>query len=142
MLRLSLSCGRSRRNTHTLACVVHRGHVRVLQAERDRFSLHDWVQEDAGRVPVSMRAAHRKYGGARWVPAAEFADDVLERRFSPMFRESCPRVVNMSLLVYESRLGTRASRGFDDAFVHGPRVDEVLPAMASPVGRMLQQFHA
>ena len=140
MLRLSLSCGRSRLNTHTLACVVHRGYVRVLQADRGRFSLHDWVQEDADGIPASMESAHRKYGGARWVAVAEFVDDVIEHRFLPMYRESCPRVVNMSVLVHETRLGTRTSRGFDDTFVHGSRVERVLPLMAYSVGQTLKGF--
>jgi hypothetical protein len=140
MLRFSLSCGRSRRNTHTLACLVHCGHVLVLQAARGTFSLYDWVQEDSRNIPASLEIAHRKYGGARWVAVTEFIHDAVELDFLPVFGLRCPRVGSMSLMVHEKWFGTRASRGFNDSFVHGRNVERVLPAMTWSVGCILKRF--
>lgn len=136
---VSLVCT-TRRDFHSIAFVVHGGDVMVLQADRNRYSLHDWADADGGRLPPYMRAAHRAYGGLRWVPAARFLADVEQGEFEPLCGWRCPRVQRLVLLVHERVLGTRATRGFDDAFVHGERVRLLLPSVATAVGRRVMQF--
>jgi hypothetical protein len=136
---ISMVC-ETRRDFHSIAFVVHGGEVMVLQADRNRFSLCDWTDEDGSRLPQHMRAAHRVYGGMQWVPVARFMTDISRGEYEPLCGMRCPRVLGLSLLVHKRVLGTRASRGFDDEFWHGERVRFVLRNLIHSEGQKMMAF--
>ena len=94
--------------------------------------LTPWTDEDENQISRMMRTAHRVYGGCRWVPVERFMMDV-RNDFEALCGMRCPRVTRLSLLLHKNSMGSRSTRGFDDAFVHGRRVLIILPNFATSV---------